>query len=416
LAQAPEPAADVSCLHAGTLIAEPGKPAAKEQTIKISAGRIVAVEAGYQSAGCARVIDLKSAHVLPGIIDAHVHITSEQGPMGRLDTVTKSAAQRAFDGAKFAQRTLMAGVTTAADLGAQDPDSTLALRDAIDAGIVPGPRLLVAGRAITPSGGHGDVNGFRQDVMGALRMPNACNGADDCRRATREMIQRGIDIVKVTATGGVLSNTDAGLAQQLTDAELKAIVETAHAMKRKVVAHAHGLDGVNAALRAGVDAIEHGTYADATSFELFKKSGTVLSPTIIAGVFVGEEAAKPNTYMPAPVRKKALEVGGKMIETTRLARNAGVTIVFGTDTGVSPHGQNLRELQFMVKAGFSPAEALRAGTVGSAKHLGLENETGRIAPGLAADIIAVKADPLKDVAAMMDVNFVMARGLVAKGG
>jgi imidazolonepropionase-like amidohydrolase len=402
-----------TCLQAGRLIAEPGRPALPNQTVRITDGRIAAIAPGFDAAGCTRVIDLKTKTVLPGVIDSHVHITSEQSPMGRIDQVTKSPAARAFDGARFAERTVLAGVTTAADLGG-DPEATLALRDAIAAGIVPGPRLLVAGAAITPKGGHGDVNGFRAEVIEALSRDNSCNGADDCRRATRAMIQRGVDLVKVTATGGVLSNTNAGLAQQLMDDELRAIVETATSMGRNVVAHAHGLGGINAALRAGVRSIEHGSYADPSSFKLFKEKGAYLVPTIIAGVFVAEEADRPGTWMPAPVRVKAREVGPLMLKMAGEARKAGVKVAFGTDTGVSPHGQNLRELELMVQAGFTPAEALRSATVVAAEHLGLSSETGRIAPGLAADVIAVAGDPLTDISTMRDVHFVMARGQVMK--
>jgi imidazolonepropionase-like amidohydrolase len=402
-----------ACIQAGTLLAVPGQAALSQQTVRIKSGRVVDVAAGYQSAGCAQVIDQKSRTVLPGLIDSHVHITSEQGPNRRFDAVTKTSADRAFDGAVYAKRTLEAGFTTVADLGA-DPEAVFALRDAIAAGKVSGPRILAAGQAITPSGGHGDVNGFSPEVLAALRANNRCNGADDCRRATREMVQSGADLVKVTATGGVLSNTNAGLAQQLTDDELKAIVQAAHSMGRIVVAHAHGKDGIDAALRAGIDGIEHGTYADAESFKLYKQSGAWYVPTLLAGVTVKEEAQKPGTWMPKPVQEKALKVADTAIATAREARKAGVKFAFGTDTGVSKHGDNAREFALMVQAGFSPAEAIKAATVDAAEHLRLSAETGRIAPGLAADIIAVDGDPLKDVATLTAVKFVMARGSVAK--
>lgn len=412
-ASAQAPAAFDACIQAGTLIAEPGKPAAREQTIQIKDGRIAGVVAGYQDAGCKTVIDHKARTVLPGLIDSHVHITSESGPAGRLNAVTKRAADQAFDGAVFAGRTVRAGFTTVADLGA-DPDAIFPLRDAIRDGKVVGPRIIAAGRAMTPSGGHGDVNGYRPEVIAALKGPNACNGADDCRRATREMIQDGADIIKITATGGVLSNTAAGLAQQLSDEELKAIVDAAHSMGRKVVAHAHGVGGVNAALRAGVDGIEHGTFGDAESMKLYKQSGAAYVPTLLAGVTVKEIAEDPTSWMPKPVRQKALEVADRAIKTAGEARKAGVNVVFGTDTGVSKHGENAREFELLARAGFTPVESLRMATVGAAKHLGLESETGRIAPGLAADIIAVDGDPLTNVATLRNVNFVMARGAVVK--
>ena len=406
------PSFDV-CVQAGAVLATPGAPALSAQTVRIKAGRIVDLVPGAQAAGCAAVIDQKSRTLLPGLIDSHVHITSEQGPNRRFDAVTKTSADRAFDGAVYAKRTLEAGFTTVADLGA-DPEAVFALRDAIAAGKAPGPRILAAGTAITPSGGHGDVNGFSPDVIAALRRNNRCNGADDCRRATREMIQAGADLIKITATGGVLSNTRAGLAQQLTDDELKAIVETAHSMGRIAVAHAHGKDGIDAALRAGIDGIEHGTYGDAASFKLYKQSGAWYVPTLLAGVTVKEEAQKPGTWMPKPVQEKALQVADTAIATAREARKAGVRIAFGTDTGVSKHGDNAREFALMVQAGFTPAEAIKSATIDAAEHLRLSTETGRIAPGLAADLIAVDGDPLKDVTVLTNVKFVMARGVIAK--
>jgi imidazolonepropionase-like amidohydrolase len=402
-----------ACIHAGTLIAEPGKPPVKAHTVRVREGRIVDIVAGFPAEGCTTSIDQKARTVLPGLIDSHVHITTQTGPSGRVDFVSKRSADYAFDGAVFANRTLKAGFTTVADLGG-DQDAVFPLRDAIAAGKIPGPRIIAAGRAITPTAGHGDVNGYRPEVMAAMSRPNACNGADDCRRATRWMIQQGADIVKVTATGGVLSNTGAGLAQQLMDDELAAIVEVAHSMGRKVVAHAHGKGGIDAALRAGVDGIEHGTFADAESFKLFKAAGAAYSPTLLAGVTVKETALDPKSWMPKVIREKAIEVGDKAIATAREARKAGVNVVFGTDTGVSLHGGNAREFELMVQAGFTPAEALRAATIGAATHLGIAAETGSIAAGKSADVIAVEGDPLRDAATLTNVTFVMARGAVVK--
>lgn len=412
MAQTPAPAYD-ACIQAGAVLAAPGQAALTQQTVRIKGGRIVDVVAGFKGEGCAQVIDQKARTILPGLIDSHVHITSEQGPNRRFDAVTKTSADRAFDGVVYARRTLEAGFTTVADLGG-DPEAVFALRDAIAAGKVQGPRIIAAGLAITPSGGHADVNGFAPEVLAALRANNRCNGADDCRRAVREAIQAGADIIKITATGGVLSNTAAGLAQQLTNDELSAIVQTAHAMGRAVVAHAHGKDGIDAALRAGVDGIEHGTYGDAESFKLYRAGGAWYVPTLLAGVTVKEEASKPGTWMPKPVQEKALKVADTAIGTAREARKAGVKIAFGTDTGVSKHGDNAREFALLVQAGFTPAEAIKAATVDAAEHLKLSAETGRIAPGLAADIIAVDGDPTKDVATLTAVKFVMARGVVAK--
>jgi imidazolonepropionase-like amidohydrolase len=406
-------AAPTTCVLAGRLIAEPGRPAQGASTILVNGGKIAAVVPGHTKDGCATVQDLSGYTVLPGLIDSHVHITSENGPTGRLDVVTKSTTNRAFDGAMYAKRTLEAGFTTVVDLGSE-PEAIFALRDAIAAGQVAGPRIIAAGRAITPTGGHGDIQGYRPEVMAAFAGSNTCNGPDDCRRAVRAAVQGGADVIKITATGGVLSLIGAGLAQQLTDEELKAIVQTAHQLGRRVVAHAHGKDGIDAALRAGVDGIEHATYSDEASFKLYKASGAYMVPTVLAGQTVKEEAQKPGTWMVPPVRAKALEVADTMMDTLGKAKKAGVKVAFGTDTGVSKHGDNWKELALMVQVGFTPAEALRAATVEAATHARILKETGTIAAGKTADIIAVKGDPLADITVMKDVSFVMARGVTHK--
>jgi imidazolonepropionase-like amidohydrolase len=418
MAQTPPKEADATYIHAGRVLADPANSAIlSEHTIVVGAdGKVLRIAAGYLPAPPgARVIDLKNRFVLPGLIDSHVHILSEGGPTSRLDTVTYSEADWALSGAFFARKTVEAGFTTVADLGAGGGgDAIFALRDAIAAGRVMGPRILAAGSTITPSGGHADVHGYRAEVLKALQRTSVCNGPDDCRRAVREQIQSGADIIKVTATGGVLSNTAAGLAQQLTDAELKAIAETAHQMGRRVTAHAHGVDDVNAALRAGFDSIEHGTYLDQESIRLFRQNGAYLVPTVLAGAWVAQVAAQPNTYFTGPQKDKALEVGPRMLDMLRRAREGRVKIAFGTDTGVSPHGMNAREAELWVEAGFTPIEVIRAATVIAADHLQLGKETGALKPGLAADLIAVDGDPTTNISLLRDVRFVMARGRVAK--
>lgn len=404
-------------IHAGRLLADPIAGRVEQaQTIVVSDGRIARIEPGYTAppAG-ARAIDLKDQFVLPGLIDAHVHLLSQSGPGQRLDSVTHSEADFALMGLMYAQRNLMAGFTTVVDLGAgQGDDAIFAIRDQINAGRALGPRILAAGSTITPTGGHADVHGYREDVMHVLGRESVCDGPDDCRRAVREQVKRGADIIKLTATGGVLSNTRQGLGQQFTDPEMKAIVETAHALGRRVAAHAHGVDGINAALRAGVDSIEHGTYLNEESVRLFKQTGARLAPTVLAGAFVAEQAARPDSYFTAAQKEKALQVGPLMLEMLKRARAARVPVVFATDTGVSPHGENAREFELWIQAGFTPIEAIRAATGHAALHLGLQGETGAIKPGLAADIIAVRGDPLADVSALRRVSFVMARGAVAK--
>jgi imidazolonepropionase-like amidohydrolase len=403
-----------SIIHAGRLLADASTGRIlSEQSILVGAdGNIISIEAGYIERQGATIIDQRSRFVLPGLIDSHVHLTGELGPDQLIEEVTLTAADGALRGAGFARTTLLAGFTTVADLGAMN-DSIFALRRAIAEGRVPGPRIVASGAAITPDGGHGDVNGYSPAVNDALRSPNACSGADACRRAVRRQIQAGADVIKITATGGVLSNTAAGLEQQFSDAELEAIVDAAHAMGRRVTAHAHGAGGINAALRAGVDSIEHGSYADADSIRLFRRNQAYLVPTILAGVTVEEMAAQGGVLTPAQANK-AREVGTRMRQNIQNARRAGVLVAFGTDTGVSRHGQNAREFQFLVEGGYTPMQAIRMATVDAADHLQLNDVAGRIAPGYSADIIAVDGDPTQDVAVLMNIRFVMARGVAHK--
>jgi imidazolonepropionase-like amidohydrolase len=309
--------------------------------------------------------------------------------------------------------TLEAGFTTVADLGA-DANAILALRNGIAKGVIGGPRIITSAGAISVHGGHGDANGMPRDMALMLRGPGVCSGADDCARAVRERVRDGADIIKITATGGVLSNTAAGLGQQFTDAELAAIVQAAHAMGRKVTAHAHGVDGINSFLKAGGDSIEHGTYADAESAELYKKNGAYLVPTLLAGDFVAREAKRPNTFLQPAQAAKALEAGPKMQDMLRRMHAAGVKVAFGTDTGVSAHGDNAQEFALMVGAGMTPLQTIQAATVNAADHFSLTAEIGSITAGKSADIIAVNGDPLANVRELESVDFVMARGKVYK--
>jgi imidazolonepropionase-like amidohydrolase len=406
--------APTTYVHAGRLMADPASGrVATNQTVVVRAGRVVEVRDGFIEGADGQVVDLRDSFVLPGLIDSHVHITSENGPTNRLDAMTKSSADEAIDGAAFALKTLRAGFTTVADLGA-DNDAVFALRNGVASGKIVGPRIIASGSAVTPHGGHADVNGYRADVMALMGSPSACSGADDCRRAVRQQVQRGADLIKITATGGVLSNTAAGVGQQLLDDELKAIVDTAHSMGRKVTAHAHGAGGINAALRAGVDSIEHGSYLDDEGVRLMKAGGAWLVPTLLAGDFVTREAAKPDTWMTPAVQAKAAQVGPQLLGMAQRAHRAGVKVAFGTDTGVSKHGDNAQEFALMVRAGFTPLQAIQTATVGAAEHLGLSGEIGSLAPGKAADLVAVKGDPLADVTELQRVSFVMKGGQVAE--
>lgn len=415
LAQARQtPAAPAAtCVQAGRLLADPASGKVETgKTLVVDGGKIARVEDGFVSEGCATVIDLKDSFVLPGLIDSHVHLTSENGPNQRVERFTKTRSDLALDGAWYALKTLKAGFTTVADLGSPN-ESIFALRDAIKAGRVPGPRIIASGSQISVHGGHGDPgNGVPEALVPVYRPSSVCSGPDDCRRAVREQVRAGADVIKITATGGVLSPTAAGLAQQFSNEELKAIVEAAHSMGRKVTAHAHGADGINAFLRAGGDSIEHGTYVDAESIKLFKASGAWLVPTLMAGDFVVREAGRPNTYLLPAQRDKALIAGPLMLDMTRRAREGGVKIAFGTDTGVSAHGDNAGEFALMVKAGFSPIDAIRSATIWAADHLGLSALVGALKPGMQADLIAVKGDPTADVTALTKVTFVMKGGVV----
>jgi imidazolonepropionase-like amidohydrolase len=407
-------AAQEAVIHAGYLLAKPGEGYLQKQTVIVKDGRIVSVEAGYKPGPKGvPVIDLRNAYVLPGLIDSHVHITSESGPDQRIKEFEETTVDQAFDGAGYAYKTLLAGFTTVQDVGGSN-DAVFGLRDAIDKGFVPGPRMRAAGQAISVTGGHGDVNGYAPDVMALFTGTNICNGADDCRRAVRQQVKEGADVIKITATGGVLSNTKAGLEQQFTDEELVAIVEAAHSMGRQVTAHAHGKAGIESALRAGIDSIEHGTYTDDETIALFKEHNATLVPTILAGATVTGWVNEP--WLPAPSRAKAAIVGPLMQDMLRRAREGGVNVAFGTDTGVSKHGDNAQEFALMVGAGFTPEEAIRSATVTASEHVEMDADIGTIEAGKYADIIAVNGNPLKDVTELEDVDFVMKGGVVYKGG
>lgn len=419
----PAHAADIAIIHAGKLLAVPGAPARDAQTIVVRDGKIASISAGYLDAAAigagdgdpVRIYDLKNSFVLPGLIDSHVHITNENNPQQRLQAVEMSDADDAIAAAGFAKKTLMAGFTTVRDVGAGSGDAVFALRDGIAKGDVAGPRIFASGATVSVTGGHGDgTQGYRDDIAELFHSTAVCDGPDACRRAVREQVRRGADHIKLTATGGVLSNTAAGLEQQFFDDELAAIVDAGHKMGRKVTAHAHGVGGINAALRAGVDSIEHGTYLDDESIKLFRKGGAYLVPTLLAGATVVDMAKDPNSYLLPPQREKALKVGPKMHDMAVKAKKGGVKIAFGTDTGVSKHGENAREFALMVAAGFTPMEAIKAATVNAADHLGKSDMIGTISPGKAADIIAVDEDPLADINALLDVDFVMKDGTAYK--
>lgn len=416
-------AADYAVVHAGRLLAFPGEEAKSDQTVIIKDGMVERVadgfigqdEIGASADDTVAVHDLKNMFVMPGLIDGHVHILSENNPRARLQRVEMSEADLAIAGAGFAEKTLMAGFTTVRDVGAGSSDAIFALRDGIARGDVPGPRLFASGATISVTGGHGDgTQGYTDEIAELLHSKGVCDGVGECRKAVREQVRRGADHIKLTATAGVLSNTAAGLEQQFFDDELKAIMDSAHAMGRKVTAHAHGVNGINAALRAGVDSIEHGTYLDNESIRLFKRTGAYLVPTLLAGATVVEWAEDPDSFLLPPQRAKALQVGPVMHDMAKRAHEGGVKIAFGTDTGVSKHGENAREFALLVSAGMTPMEAIRAATVAGADNLGKSDVLGSIAPGKYGDLVAVEGDPLSDVTELEDIDFVMKEGVVYK--
>ncbi|HEV2600328.1 amidohydrolase family protein [Sphingopyxis sp.] len=402
-------------IHAGHLLAEPGKPARGASTIVVEAGKVVSVADGFQPADLgATLIDLKDKYVLPGLIDSHVHLTSDAGGIaGQLEEMTLSPAAQAFNAQVNGMKTLRAGFTTVRNLGDGD-GVTLALRDAIAAGKAKGPRIVDAGASISGSAGHMDGSlGYRDELRPFFAgAGNTCNGADDCRRAVRLQIGRGADVIKFASTGGVNSRIGAGLGKQMFDDEAQAIVETAHMFGKKVAVHAHGADGIRLALAAGVDSVEHGTILDDATIAAWAKSKTYYVPTLsTVNGYKERIAANAAAYEPDVLAKIQWRIGitGQSLE--KLVPR-GVRIAFGTDAGVSKHGRNADEFELMVEHGMTPVEALRAATVNAADLLGLSNEIGTIAPGKSADIIAVASDPIADVRVLKKVDFVMARGAV----
>ncbi|HEY5804760.1 MAG TPA: amidohydrolase family protein [Lysobacter sp.] len=410
-------------VQAGHLLDRPGRPPRGPSTLLLRDGRIEAVRDGHVDAAAfanvpatATVIDLRSQYVLPGLIDSHVHLVSDKaGVEGQLDGVSKGVADHAYEAAVNARKTLAAGFTTVRNLGDED-GVTLALRDAIAADKVPGPRIVDAGNAISTTAGHMDPTlGFRDELHAALDVHgNTCDGAEDCRRAVRRQVARGVDVIKIATTGGVNSRIGAGLGQQMFDDEAKAIVETAHLYHKKVAVHAHGADGIALALRAGADSIEHGTLLDDADIALFRKTGAYYVPTLSTVNGYKERLAKNPEAYAGEVRSKIewrIGITGQALER---AVPAGVRIAFGTDAGVSLHGRNADEFELMVAHGMTAASAIQAATVNAADLLGLADQVGSLEPGKRADLIAVASDPLSDVTVLKRVQFVMKDGRVEK--
>lgn len=411
--------ADVTLVRAGRVIVDPAKPVLGASTIVVRDGRIHSVVAGAPEAAAAvpdlkpgeavKVVDLSSKTVLPGLIDAHVHLAGDPGTPWWQEAVNSDEYATAV-GTKNALVTVRAGFTTVRDVGS-GKNVGFALRNAVRDKIIWGPRILASGPAISIIGGHGDVSGFRREVVDVLSADNTCTGPVECAARVREASRAGADVIKITATGGVLSQQARGLGQHFTDEELKAIMETAHSLGLKVAAHAHGAKGIETAAKAGVDSIEHGTYADEAGLKAMKASGSYMVPTLMAFVGIKDRLGK-GVFTPqveAKVRQ-TLQVMGKQIAA---AKKMGVPIAFGTDSAVYEHGRNAEEFKLMVQyGGLSNKEALASATTDAAKLLGLENEIGTLEAGKSADLIAVDGDPLADVTTLEKVSFVMASGRV----
>ncbi len=406
--------AQKTLLYCGHLIDVKNSRTDTAMTIIVEQGKILNVVKGYQAASDSdKAVNLKNFTVMPGLIDMHVHLEDETNPNQYLQEFTMNPADLAFQSVVFAERTLMAGFTTVRDLGGSGVN--ISLRNAVNKGLVKGPRIFTAGKAIATTGGHADpTNGYRKDLMGDPG-PEAgvANGPDECRKAVRQRYKDGANLIKITASGGVLSNAKSGENPQFTEEEIKAIVETAKDYGFRVAAHCHGAEAMKRAIRAGVNSIEHGTLMDEEAIKLMKEYGTYLVPTITAGKSVADSAKKPG-YYPELVTPKALAIGPKIQAMFGRAYKGGVKIAFGTDASVFAHGKNWMEFVYMTEAGMPAMEAIRCATVHAADLLGETERLGSIEAGKYADIIAVDGDPLTTIESMKNVVFVMKAGKVYK--
>lgn len=407
--------ADTRIIHAGTLLAVPGKASKTEQTIVIENDRIMEVRKGYaepsEFEGEVSVIDLKDQFVLPGLMDMHVHLQFEMGPRNDRDQLKMSPQLVQMRSIMHAMRTLEAGFTTVRDVGSSEQEM-YALRDAIDKGWIDGPRIIAAG-GVGITGGHADVSGMKPELMAMFTSENVCDGPYDCRRASRNAIKYGADLIKITSTGGVMTERATGTGQQMEMDELENVVLAATRMGRKVASHAHEEDGIIAALEAGVASIEHGTYTGPKAIKLFRETGAYLVPTLLAGKTV-REAALNSDYLPLAVREKAIRVGADMAGNFEKAHKAGVKVAYGTDSAISKHGGNAEEAILMVNAGMSEMDVIESATINAADLLDMSDSIGTIEAGKHADIIAVGASPLNNIEELLDVDFVMKGGKIYK--
>ncbi len=413
-ADAPAPAPAVTALQCGHLIDTAGGKMLGATTILIEAGRIKEVASGVQSPEGSKIVDLATQTCMPGLIDAHVHLTGQTSRSQYVDKFHWNIADYAIRSTVYARRTLLAGFTTVRNVGDQANESA-ALRNAINAGIVPGPRIYTAGRAMGTTGGHADpTNGYRSDLAGDPGPTDGIiNSADDAVKAVRLHYKLGDDLIKIMPSGGVLDENTSGDNAQMTLEEIKAVVATAHDYGFAVAAHAHGAEAIRRAVLGGVDSIEHGTFMNAEDMKLMVEHGTWYVPTIIAGDFVARQAKVPG-YYPPQVAAKAEAIGPLIQATAGRAYKAHVKIAFGTDAAVYPHGQNAHEFELMVGAGMPPMFTIQAATINAAQLLRHDKDLGTVAAGKIADVVAVPGNPIDDISLMKRVSFVMKDGVVYK--
>lgn len=408
-------ASAATLIHAGRLIDGRADQPLSEMTIVIDQGRIVRMATGYLEPAAGDTLhDLKNFTVLPGLMDMHTHLMAQHSKDSYTERFFMEESDYALRSTVYARVTLMAGFTTVRDLGDNGINS-VSLRKAINAGWVVGPRIYTSGKSLATTGGHADpTNALRGDYRrDAGPLEGVINGPDDARKAVRQRYKDGADLIKLTATGGVLSLAASGQNPQFTDEELQAIVQTARDYNMAVAVHAHGAEGMKRAVLAGVDSIEHGTYMTDEIIELMKQRGTFWVPTNMAGEWVAKKSEEPG-YFPEIVRPKAAAIGPAIQATFRKAHAAGVKIAFGTDSGVSPHGENAREFELMVAGGMTPMQSIRSATLESARLLRMDSQLGTLEADRLADVIAVRGNPLEDIKVMRDVVFVMKEGEVFK--